>query len=257
MRFKTQSGLVPVAIVLLCLMATSAHTAKASRYEPIAPPVRFEEREYSVRCTSGAVQSRLPRTRVLVTPATNHTNVPTLQITLSEAFVKVAGDLSLEAYPVADGFNDAAADPKLYDYVMRGEISIVDRAVTTEELKREFGVDFGGGKWGSFIGVPNAERWSVGWVTATVNFYRTAVRQNSAGQLVTAMALAASASARGAFFTLGTADGVNASVVITFGREMAVEKHAGMQRAAVAAMRASASRAALALAGVRPELCSL
>ncbi|KPF57892.1 hypothetical protein D621_07485 [beta proteobacterium AAP51] len=244
-------------MALLCWTASSEQTARATTYEPIAPPVRFEEREYFVRCASGAVQSRLPKTRILVTPTINYTNVPTLQTALSEAFVRVAGDLSLEAYPQADGFNLAAADPKLYDYVMRGEVSIVDRAVTTEELKREFGVAFGGGKWGSFVGVPSTERWSVGWVTTTVNIYRTAVRQDSTGQLRTAMALAASASARGAFFTLGNADGVNASVVITYGREIAVEKQAGIQRAAITAMRASASRAVLVLAGVRPELCFL
>ena len=197
----------------------------------------------------------MPGAKVLVTPAKNYTNVLTLQSFLDEVFIKTAGDLSLEAYPASDGFNESVADPKLYDYVMRGEVSVVDRAVTTDELKKEFGVDFGGGKWGSYVGVPNVERWTVGWVTTTVNMYKTEFRQNSAGTWNTSMKLVSSGSARGAFFTLGNSDGVNASVVVTYGRQMTVEKQAGMQRAAVTALRASAARAALSLAGAPADVC--
>ena len=233
-RFR--SAVKSVCVLWAIHVLTGA--AHGAQYDPIVSPVRTEERELFIRCASGAVQTKMPRARVLVTPAKNYTNVPTLQIVLDEAFVKTAGDLSLEAYPASDGFNSPVADPKLYDYVMRGEVSVVDRAVTTEELKREFGVDFGGGRGSSFLGVPSSERWTVGWVSTTVNVFKTELRVTSAGETVAAMKLASSASARGAFFTLGNNDGLNASVVVTYGRQTTVERQAGMQRATITALRA-------------------
>lgn len=241
----------------LCTVQMLGNQAQAGPYDPLPPPIRTEERELFIRCASGAVQTRLPGARVLVIPAKNHTNVLTLQSAIDDAFVKAAGDLSLDAYPASDGFNELNADPKLYDYVLRGEVSVVDRAVTTDELKREFGVDFGGGNWGSYIGVPSAERWAVGWVTTTINVFKTELRKTSQQTLVTAMKLISSASARGAFFTLGNSDGVNASVVVTYGRQTTVERQAGMQRATLSALRAGTARAVLNAAGVPSDVCGL
>ena len=87
--------------------------------------------------------------------------------------------------------------------------------------------------------------------------YKTELRTASNGERIAGMKLVSSASARGAFFTLGNSDGVNASVVVTYGRQMTVEKQAGMQRATVSALRASAARAMLTLIGLPPDVCGL
>lgn len=231
-------------------------------YDPIAPPIGRDDKALFTRCASGAVQKKLPRARALVMPAINRTQAPTLQPLLEDAFAKLLGDLSFEVYPgslslEAGGLNSVVADPMLYDYVVRGELSMVDRATTTEELKREFGVDFGGGRFDSWLGAPSTERWTVGWVTATVNVYKTQLRMTSSRNQAAGMRLAAAATARSAFFTLGNSDGLNASIVLTYGRQTTVERQAGMQRAAVAALTAGAAKAALLLTGYDGEVCGL